>query len=338
MKIIYIISVLLVIAIYSKSYGQTITLSAKKISVEQVLLVIENQTGYHFFYNKEEIEKSGFVSITVRNASIETVLNECLKNLPLTYKIFDKTIVIKAKVMPKTPAVPAFKVEGAITDEQGNALGGVSIDVKDSSAGVISDERGSYSVVVPGKQTILVFSHIGYKKREIYVGDQSEINLSLIREVINLNEIITIGYGSVRRRDLTGSVGSVVMEDIEKAPVRSFEEALAGRVAGVTASVADGQPGAPVTITIRGNNSITQDNSPLYVVDGFPMENPDNNAINPAEIESIAVLKDASSTAIYGARGANGVILITTKKGKYGKPVFVLNVSSGFQQHKKKWI
>ncbi|WP_018626200.1 TonB-dependent receptor [Niabella aurantiaca] len=336
MKLTCVISILLVTSIYSRSYGQTITLSAKKISIERVLLAIEKQTGYHFFYNKQEIERSGPVSINVRNASIEAALDECLRNLPLTYKIINKTIVIKARPVSKPEAVPSLKVEGLVTDEQGNVLRGVNIRVKDTAVGAVTDEKGRYAILIPDKQGILVFTHIGFKEREVPVASRAVIDVSLVREVQRLNEIVTIGYGGVRRRDLTGSVASVSMVDLEKAPVRSFEEALAGRVAGLTARVADGQPGAPVAVTIRGNNSITQDNSPLYVVDGFPMENPDNNAINPAEIESIEVLKDASSTAIYGARGANGVILITTKKGKYGKPVVVFNTYYGFQENKKK--
>jgi TonB-linked SusC/RagA family outer membrane protein len=147
---------------------------------------------------------------------------------------------------------------------------------------------------------------------------------------------VVIGYGSVKRKDVTGAVGQVKIAELQKAPVISFEEAMAGRVAGVKVSSADGQPGANINVVIRGTNSVTQDNSPLYVIDGFPMENPDNYAINPAEIESIEVLKDASSTAIYGARGANGVIIITTKKGKVGEPVINYNTYYGHMQNTKK--
>jgi TonB-dependent SusC/RagA subfamily outer membrane receptor len=145
-------------------------------------------------------------------------------------------------------------------------------------------------------------------------------------------EVVVIGYGTARKKDLTGSVGKVSVSDMEKAPVRSFDEALAGRAAGVQVSSNDGQPGSGISIVIRGNNSITQGNSPLYVVDGFPIEDPNNNIINPADIASIEVLKDASATAIYGARGANGVVMITTKKGKEGPPVISFDMMYGVQE------
>src|SRR5690606_28095443 len=147
-----------------------------------------------------------------------------------------------------------------------------------------------------------------------------------------LSDVVVIAYGEVRRQDLTGSVGSVNIEDIQKAPVVSFEDALAGRVAGVQVTSNDGQPGSMSNIVIRGGNSITQSNSPLYVVDGFPLEDPDNNAINPDDIASIEILKDAPSTAIYGARGANGVVIITTKQGKTGDAVVTYNNWMGQQQ------
>ncbi len=222
-----------------------------------------------------------------------------------------------------------------ISSDKKAALSAVSVEVKGTSNGVTTDNKGNYRINVFGPNPVLVFSHIGYALQEVIIDSRSVINVTLASNNTKLDEVVVVGYGQVKRKDLTGSVGSVNMGDLEKAPVKSFEDALAGRVAGVTASADDGQPGAPVNIVIRGNNSLTQDNSPLYVVDGFPLEDPDNNAINPEEIESLEVLKEASSTAIYGARGANGVILITTKKGKVGKPVINFNSYYGFQQNNK---
>ncbi|WP_018626215.1 SusC/RagA family TonB-linked outer membrane protein [Niabella aurantiaca] len=227
-------------------------------------------------------------------------------------------------------------ISGKVTSAAGQQpLAGATVILKGTAIGTHTDAAGAYSIQVPQGGGTLVFSFTGFEMQEVVPGSRTVINVSLTATESQLNEVVVIGYGETRRKDLTGSVGSVKMADLQKAPVRSFEEALAGRVAGVTASSDDGQPGASVNIVIRGNNSLTQDNSPLYVVDGFPMENPDNNAINPAEIESIEVLKDASSTAIYGARAANGVILITTKKGKIGKPVVNFNAYYGFQQYTK---
>jgi TonB-dependent starch-binding outer membrane protein SusC len=226
------------------------------------------------------------------------------------------------------------QVTGTVKDNTGKPLSNVSVVVKNTSRGTATDASGNFSISARPTD-VIVFSFTGFETKEIKVNNQTKLSVSLNTKANSLDEVVVVGYGTVKKKDLTGSVGSVKMGDLEKAPVRDFEEALAGRVAGVTATSSDGQPGASVNITIRGNNSLTQDNSPLYVIDGFPMENPDNNAINPAEIESIEVLKDASSTAIYGARGANGVILITTKKGKIGKPVINFNSYYGFQQNNK---
>jgi TonB-linked SusC/RagA family outer membrane protein len=223
-----------------------------------------------------------------------------------------------------------------ISSEDRKPLAGVTIMLKGTSSGVSTDASGNYRIAVPGNKGTLLFTFVGFEQQEVSINSRSVINVSLTSNTAKLTDVVVIGYGTVRKRDVTGSVGTVKIADLQKAPVKSFEEALAGRLAGVTVAASDGQPGASINIVVRGNNSLTQDNSPLYVIDGFPVENPNNNAINPAEIESIEVLKDASSTAIYGARGANGVIIITTKKGKIGKPVVNYNVYYGFQQNNKK--
>ena len=223
-------------------------------------------------------------------------------------------------------------ITGTITDETGAGLPGVNIIETGTTNGAFSDVDGKYSIQA-NPNSKLAFSFIGYNTATMVVGTQAIINISLMPDAKSLEELVVIGYGTVKRKDLTGAVGTVEMADLSKAPVRSFDEALAGRVAGVQVTSADGQPGSGVNIVIRGNNSVTQSNSPLYVIDGFLIENPENNAVNPADIESIDILKDASATAIYGARGANGVIIITTKKGKVGKPVFAFSGSIGIQDN-----
>ncbi|OCX54416.1 hypothetical protein BEL04_09215 [Mucilaginibacter sp. PPCGB 2223] len=226
-------------------------------------------------------------------------------------------------------------VTGAVKDAKGETLIGVSVRVKGAGAGTATNVDGKYSIIVKDKQATLIFSYIGYTPIEEVVNGRTSINITLLEEPKNLNEVVILGYGQVRRRDLTGSVGTVDIDDMNKAPVKSFDDALAGRVAGVQVTSPDGQPGAAPAIVIRGGNSVTQDNSPLYVIDGFPIENYNNNAINPADIESIEVLKDASSTAIYGARGANGVIIVTTKKGKSGPQQITYNAYYGIQTNIK---
>ncbi|WP_420477479.1 TonB-dependent receptor plug domain-containing protein, partial [Noviherbaspirillum sp. ST9] len=179
-----------------------------------------------------------------------------------------------------------------ISSEDRASLPGVSVTLKGSSAAAQSNINDDYTIKVPNSNSVLVFTYMGLVSQEKEVSSSRVVNVTLRPQNNDLNEVVIIGYGQSSRKDLTGSVGSVKMGEVGKAPVRSFEEALAGRVAGVSASSDDGQPGASVNIVIRGNNSLTQDNSPLYVIDGFPIENPDNNALNPAEIESIEVRKD----------------------------------------------
>ncbi len=232
----------------------------------------------------------------------------------------------------QTIAMIEKKVSGQVISEDGGTLPGVSILVKGTQRGMITDANGEFTIEVPDEKAVLVFSFVGYLSEEVIVENRTFIEVSLKLDEKALEEVVVVGYGEVSRRDLTGSVGSANVNDMLKAPVASFDEALAGRVAGVQVTSNDGQPGTLPNIVIRGANSLTQDNSPLYVVDGFPIEGNDNNAINPADIESIDVLKDASATAIYGARGANGVIIITTKRGKIGAPVINYNGYYGFQK------
>lgn len=231
-----------------------------------------------------------------------------------------------------------FKVSGTVRDTKGELLAGVSVKVKDAQTVTNTDANGRYQISLSNPSSaILMFSYVGYISKQIQVSDKTVVDIVLAEDSKSLNDMVVIGYGTQKRGDLTGSVSSVSMKDLQKAPVRSFDEALAGRIAGVQVTSSDGQPGSGIDIVIRGNNSISQANSPLYVIDGFPIEDMNNNAINPQDIESIDVLKDASATAIYGARGANGVIVITTKKGKTGSPVFSFGSSFSTQQDIKRY-
>ena len=222
-------------------------------------------------------------------------------------------------------------VSGSIsTSENQEKLPYASVLEKGKGNAVRSDTSGNFQIAVSSPDAILVISYIGYRTREINVGGRTKIDITLERESASMNEVVIVGYGSVARKDLTGSVASVNLSDLSKAPVASFQQALAGRVAGVQVSSVDGQPGEGLNIVIRGNNSLTGSNAPLYVIDGFPMEDFNSNSLNIAEIESIDILKDASATAIYGARGANGVVMITTKKGKTGEARVTYTGSAGY--------
>ena len=331
---IFIITVLTHLSL--RSYSQLVTLNQKKATLEKLFKLIEKQTDYNFLYDKQDIAKAEMVTIHVNNVSVEKALDICFKDQSLTYKVFQQTIVVKRKEENKGASNEIKKIQGVVRDEKGEPLLGVNIRLKGSTLGTSTNLDGEYAIDLADTSAILVFTYVGFKSQEKYVSSSQVLNVTLQTQSSDLNEIVVIGYGQSSRKDLTGAIGSVKIGDLRKAPVRSFEEAMGGRVAGVVASSDDGQPGASVSVVIRGNNSLTQDNSPLYVIDGFPVENPDNNVLNPAEIESIEVLKDASSTAIYGARGANGVIVITTKKGKEGSPVISYNGFYGFSQNNRK--
>lgn len=233
-------------------------------------------------------------------------------------------------------------IKGKVTDIKGEPLVGVTVQVKGAQKGVATDRQGTFKISLADGEKILLFKYIGFEQREVTVGSQESVSVVLNESSMMMEEAVVVGYGTVKRRDLTGSVGSVNVDDLQKAPVKTFDEALAGRVAGVQVTSSEGQPGSNINITIRGNNSITQSNYPLFVIDGFPFEGASDFPVNPLatidpnDIESIDVLKDASATAIYGARGANGVIMVTTKRGKVGKSVITYNAYYGLQENNKR--
>ena len=207
-----------------------------------------------------------------------------------------------------TIAQTARNVGGIVYDDNGNPLSGVTVTVKNSKEITTTNESGNFTIQVPANTSVLEFSYIGFAKREVLVGTQNNLTISLIPGEDALDEVVVIGYGSVRRSDLTGAVSVVSAQDIEKLPAANIAQALQGNATGVYTLESDRNPGGSPLLNIRGNNSMTEGSgTPLYVVDGFPVPNRNVNLINPSDIESITILKDASSTAIYGARAANGV-------------------------------
>ena len=221
-------------------------------------------------------------------------------------------------------------VKGNVKDTSGEPVIGASVVEKGNTTnGTITDLDGNFSIKVDGKKT-LVISYIGMKTQEVAVQGRKTINVQMVDDSKALDEVVVIGYGTVNKRDLTGSVASVSAKDLAAIPVASASEALTGKLAGVSVTTTEGSPDADIKIRVRGGGSLSQDNSPLYIVDGFPVSSISD--IAPSEIQSIDVLKDASATAIYGARGANGVIIITTKSGKEGKTQVDFGASFGFKQ------
>ena len=221
-------------------------------------------------------------------------------------------------------------VAGKVTDRTGQPLIGVSVKIKGTNSGVSTDVNGQYSLNIPDGNKTLVFTYIGYLSQEIPVNNRTAINVSMQEDAAILDEVVVIGYGIVKKSDITGSISSVSSKDINAVPSANLMQALSGRAAGVQVKANNGSPGAPVSIRIRGTNSIVGNNEPLYVIDGFPVN--DALSINNASIESIEILKDASAVAIYGSRASNGVVLITTKKGKAGETRVSFDSSLGSQQ------
>ena len=238
-------------------------------------------------------------------------------------KILFTLIVALFTIENQVQAQPgAVTLSGKVTDVEGSPLQAITVyEESRPSNGTVTDESGAYSLKVPGN-AVVVFSALGYDEVKEKVAGRKVINVVLKEDTISLeaSEVVSVGYGTVAKRDLTGSVAQVDIDELRKAPVVNFDQAIQGRVSGVVVSTADGEVGSTASIIIRGNNSLTQSNEPLYVIDGFPSESSFATSISPSDIASIDILKDASATAIYGARGANGVVVITTKSGQEGKP------------------
>lgn len=229
------------------------------------------------------------------------------------------------------PAFAQTSVTGKVVDTADEPLIGATVKVKDSKQGAATNASGLFTLNLK-KGDVVQVSYMGYEERQVTYNGQSDFTIKMKEDTKYLDEVVVVGYGEFKREDLTGSVSVTDMDDVTKAPVPNITQALAGRIAGVQISTTDAQPGAEMNLIIRGANSLTQDNTPLYVVDGFASEDFDLSMLNPSDIESINVLKDASATAIYGSRGANGVVIVETKQGKAGIPVITYDGSIGFQQ------
>lgn len=301
--------------VFAATYAQTakLTVSAKNETLENVLKQIEKQSEFLFFYNLEEINKNEKISINKEDVNIQDLLNTISANTGLRYAIKDRHIVLyKAEVISSQQSGKKT-ITGIVKDVSGPIIG-VNILEEGTSNGTISDMDGRFTLEV-SEDAVLKFTYVGYLPQEIKITNQKSLNIVMREDSQTLDELVVVGYGSVKKSDLTGSVSSVKAEDITKIATSSPVAALQGRAAGVSVSLGSGSPDATASIQIRGVGT-PNDSSPLYVVDGFPMS--DINHLSPNDIESIEILKDASACAIYGSRGANGVVVITTKKGKAG--------------------
>ncbi len=347
-------------ALYAQNNGFTIRL--QNVTLEKVFEQIKAHSSYTFFYEHEGVAQTKNVSVDVKNASIEEVMKQALKTTRYTYQIVDKVIVIKlAKTEKKEKTVvqsveeQVFSVSGRVNDKDGNPLPGVNVIIQATMKGTTTDPDGKYLIETPPNATLL-FSFVGFTRKEIAVNNRREINVTLLEEIAELKELtFNAGYYTVKEKERTGSISKVSAREIGNQPVINVLSAVQGRMAGVNITQASGVPGGGYNIQIRGKNSLrTEGNYPMYIIDGVPVssQTPSNsisagilpltiidplNTINPNDIENIEVLKDADATAIYGSRGANGVILITTKKGKdYMKTNFSVNSSYGISRVARK--
>ncbi len=303
-------------------HEKRLSLNVEKRTLKDVFSTIEKKSGYVFFY-PASLDVNRKVSVRVNNGKIEDVMNLILAGTNTTYYISGKNIYLKEVEKPtqKTTLAPADdrKVSGVVVDQSGEPLVGASVMEKGATQGVVTGIDGSFQLPVSDANPILVVSYIGFQNQEVAVGRRSHVNITLTEDVENsLDELVVIGYGTMKKRDLTGAIASVSGKDLQQQAVPNALQALQGRVPGVVLINNTGDPQGNFAIRIRGNNSIKGSNEPLYIVDGMPMN---VSSINTMDIKSVEVLKDASATAIYGSRGANGVVLITTVSGEQGTHV-----------------
>jgi TonB-dependent starch-binding outer membrane protein SusC len=347
---------------------EKISLEKESATVKTILKEIEKQSDLRFFYNSRHVDVKRKVTVHFKDAAIKDVIEEIFRGTSIAYKFSGRQILLyqpltSGQASEELPQENnpnfAFTVSGLASDDAGQPLPGVNILEKGTTNGTTTDSDGKYRLTVADGNTILIFSFIGYATQEIPLNNQTTLNVSLAADIQSLQEIVVIGYGSVEKKDLSGSVTSVSMKGLQEVSLPSFDQMLTGRAGGVQINQSNGQAGAGTSIRIRGGNSLNGTNEPLFVIDGFPIIN-DNaafaasgplgltnsgsgnsgqgnpngalNWLNPADILSVEVLKDASATAIYGSRGANGVIIVTTKRGKSGDAKLNFSASYGLNQ------
>ena len=308
---------------------------AENKQIVDVLREIEESSNFRFFYIREQVEVEKQVTVTANGATVEQILDELFADQGINYKVMDDNLVLlspdKAISSMESLSSQQKTLTGKVTDQSGQPLPGVTVLVKGTTNGSVTSPDGIYSISGLPENATLTFSFIGMKTQDVAVGNQTTLDVTMSVDAIGIEEVVAIGYGTQKKSDLTGAVVSVSSEDMNLGgTVSNAAQALQGRTSGVVVTQNSKAPGGSVSVRIRGSNSISSNNEPLYVVDGFPTSN--GADINPNDIESMQILKDASATAIYGARGANGVILITTKRGKAGESQITYNGYVGTQK------
>ncbi|WP_341837309.1 TonB-dependent receptor [Chitinophaga pollutisoli] len=306
----------------SKVAGQNVTMRLKDVPIKTVLLKIQKQTGLDFLIDESILESAGRVSLDVKGMPVSSVLKLCLEDKPLSYSISNGRIVVKPRQPEISTAAPAYiKISGVIRDTEGNVLIGASVVVKDTKRGVVTDENGAFTIDADPGATLII-SFIGYVTQTVAVSNKTQLDIALEKSPNKLDEAIVVAYGTSSKRKTTSAISTLSMENVAPIPVPSINDAIAGRLAGIIVTTTNGAPGTKSNISIRGGGT------PLFVIDNVIRSSNDFANLNPNDIEDYSILKDAAATALYGVAAANGVIVVTTKKGKSGK----MNVNYSYNQ------
>ncbi|HEX3933201.1 MAG TPA: SusC/RagA family TonB-linked outer membrane protein, partial [Puia sp.] len=328
----------------ANGYGQKVSMTAKNVPLSEVFKTIERQTGYLFFYDKDLLRKTAPVDVDLKDATVQEAMEVCLNGQPLTYSIVKNTIVIRAKTGKNIasplamtgidPGPPPITIKGRVTNSKGDPLSGVSVVVAGTSKGTVTDADGRFSLVVrEGTNVKLEISSVGFKSLTVKTGSRTDLRITMEEGNTELNDVVVVGYGTQKKSDLTGSIAVVQEKDFTQGVTSNALDLINGRAAGVQISQSNAAPGGAVSIKIRGAGSINSSNAPLVVIDGLTEGDP--TSLNPNDIASIEVLKDASAAAIYGSRASNGVVIITTKKGRHGPATINYNGYLGVQNAAK---
>lgn len=323
--------------------NRRVSLHSQQEKIQTVLKNINRQANVRFTYNSSLINPQTKVTVHAQNQPLSDILHQLFSEENISYKVEGEQVILFQTKEAKLVSAPTEvkqtvtnrTVSGTVTDDKGESLPGVSIVVKGTQNGTISNDSGEFNLAIPANDAVLVFSFVGYDTKEVAVGNQQILNVTLQASSQSLSEVVVVGYGAVSKKDVTGSVATLSGEEIKNMPVRSASDALQGKVAGVMVSQSSGSPGSMGVVRIRGIGSINNSNEPLYIVDGLPQSS--IGWLNPNDIETMDVHKDASAAAIYGSRASNGLIMITTKKGSKKDAVSVsFDSYYGFQSAAKR--
>ena len=311
------------------AFAQRVTFSYSDVPMQTVFSAIRQQTGMTVSYSKPSVNPDQKVSITAQDEEVTTVLNRLFAGTNIAYKIDGNTILLSKKEAQNSPVVKVF---GVIVDANGEPIIGATVQLEGTTTGTVTDFNGEFNIDAAQKSTLLI-SYVGYQSQQIVVKDATPLRIALVEDTEVLDEVVVVGYGTLRKSDLTGAIASVKPEELNQTTA-SLEQALVGHTPGVEIKQTSGAPGSSASIHIRGVNSIYGGVEPLYVIDGYPASK--DAYINPSDVESIQVLKDAASAAIYGSRAAGGVVLVTTKRGAKDKIRVNVDYQFSMQQLQKK--